>query len=56
MPRLKCPSCGREKVVMEGKKKKCLRCNVLFVPAKPPKAVNIGRKTNRKKEDNNSSV
>lgn len=32
MPRFECPNCGRKKVIMAGKSKRCCRCNVKFVP------------------------
>jgi len=34
MPRFECPSCGRKKVIMAGKTKRCCHCNEKFVPEK----------------------
>lgn len=41
MPIVKCPNCGSERLVVEGKKKNCRKCGTPLstIPPKPPKVV-----------------
>ena len=43
MPIVKCPNCGRERLVVEGKKKKCRKCGTPLssLPAKPAEPVTV---------------
>lgn len=52
MARVKCPKCGRERVVVEGKKKNCRRCGTALStlgpkpekPEKPPTAEHLAER------------
>ena len=35
MPRIKCPNCGKERIVVEGKRKKCRRCGAELTTMRP---------------------
>lgn len=43
MPMVTCPNCGRERLVVEGKRKKCRKCGtpLTSLPPKPPKPEKI---------------